>query len=549
MKTISEKIKSIALELTGIKSVVGSKGEIVIAERIYEILKQLDYFKQNPQNVMLCDLKNDKLGRKNVVAYIEAEKYTPETILLLGHIDTVGIDDYGELKQFATKPELLKREFGQRNIGAEIIKDVESDNWIFGRGLFDMKYGVAALTVMMEQFGNLANKINGNIVFIAVPDEEGDSGGMLSAVQTIAELADEKSWEFVAAIDADYMTDAYPGDEKKYVYVGTVGKLLPSFYVFGKETHVGQAFDGFDANLLASKIVSEINLKPDLSDIVDGEVTQPPVSLYQRDLKAEYSVQTAHEANMYMNFATHSVEPGTVLEILKEKTKKAFEDTIECMNTNYKEFCEISDIPFENLPWKVNVLTFEELYSNVRGEMGKAIDDKLNCLVEELLSIQEMDEREFSLRVIQEVHKYYSNRDPIVVIYFNPPYYPHIYVKGETEREQRLLKAINSAVDETKAVYNYEIEIKKFYPYISDLSFCGIAEGEQGVDRLIDNMPAWPKKYRLPVEAIRSISMPVVNIGPYGRDAHKLTERLSKAYSFDAMPMLLYKTINNLIGS
>lgn len=42
--------------------------------------------------------------------------------------------------------------------------------------------------------------------------------------------------------------------------------------------------------------------------------------------------------------------------------------------------------------------------------------------------------------------------------------------------------------------------------------------------------------------------MPVVNIGPFGKDAHKLSERVSKEYSFDAMPFILEKTLRDLLN-
>ena len=44
-------------------------------------------------------------------------------------------------------------------------------------------------------------------------------------------------------------------------------------------------------------------------------------------------------------------------------------------------------------------------------------------------------------------------------------------------------------------------------------------------------MPAWPDKYSLPVEDIRNLNVPVVNIGPFGKDAHKFTERVHKHFS------------------
>ncbi|MBP2642729.1 MAG: rocB [Firmicutes bacterium] len=71
---------------------------------------------------------------------------------------------------------------------------------------------------------------------------------MLSAVQDLDEMARDKGWDFIGAIDTDYTTLRYPGDTNRYVYIGTTGKLLPCFYLYGEETHVGEAFNGLDAN-------------------------------------------------------------------------------------------------------------------------------------------------------------------------------------------------------------------------------------------------------------------------------------------------------------
>ena len=40
----------------------------------------------------------------------------------------------------------------------------------------------------------------------------------------------------------------------------------------------------------------------------------------------------------------------------------------------------------------------------------------------------------------------------------------------------------------------------------------------------------------------------MVNIGPFGKDAHKFTERLEKDYSFKVAPTLVYETIMKLLG-
>jgi arginine utilization protein RocB len=380
-----------------------------------------------------------------------------------------------------------------------------------------------------------------------VPDEEGNSAGMLSAVQDLAALQIKRDWEFVAAIDTDFMTFRYPGDENRYVYVGTTGKLLPCFFIYGEETHVGEPFNGLDANLLASEVMRKIDMATDLCDIADGEVSLPPISLHQRDNKTEYSVQTANTVNLYFNWPTHCSEPAAVLDKCRGKALESFDAVIRHLNAEYEKFCALSHIPFQRLPWKANVLTYDELYRQVKSEMGDKIDRILEELIERLRA-RNADDREVSMAIVDEVHKNCSDKDSKIVVYFAPPYYPHNFVQDGDARSDVLLSAVEQAVAQAKKSFDYPIVTRKFYPYISDLSYCGIAAAEH-MDKLTENMPAWQLTYHLPVQEIQSISMPVVNIGPYGKDAHKLSERISTDYSFDAMPLILRRTIEILLGA
>ena len=71
---------------------------------------------------------------------------------------------------------------------------------------------------------------------------------------------------------------------------------------------------------------------------------------------------------------------------------------------------------------------------------------------------------------------------------------------------------------------------------------------------LIRNMPVWhppdeavsPGAYSLPLEAIRRLDLPVVNLGPYGSGAHQRGERALMSYSFGILPQLLYETVKEL---
>ena len=138
----------------------------------------------------------------------------------------------------------------------------------------------------------------------------------------------------------------------------------------------------------------------------------------------------------------------------------------------------------------------------------------------------------------------WSDKDPVVVVFFSPPYYPHIYVEGKSKLEENLLNVVKKTVKNIDS--NYDIKVKKFYPYISDLSYAAAPREKEAIESLKNNMPGFGVKYKLPIKDLQELNLPVVNIGPFGKDAHKFTERLEKDYSFNVAPKLVYNTIINL---
>jgi len=139
----------------------------------------------------------------------------------------------------------------------------------------------------------------------------------------------------------------------------------------------------------------------------------------------------------------------------------------------------------------------------------------------------------------------WSDKNPVVIVYFSQPYYPHVYVEGKRPKEKALLEAVETAVKDTKS--DYKLGFKKFFPYISDLSYGAVPEEEGVVETFQENMPGYGITYDLPFEAIRALNLPVLDIGAFGKDAHKFTERIEKKYTFNVAPELLYRTIKNLL--
>ncbi len=545
-ETVSKRVKEIALQLTEVQSVVDSSGEVEVSEKVFEIMSNMDYWKKHPDYLYYVPVKNDPINRKVVVAILKGEKkISHKTVVFIGHTDTVGISDYGVLQEYATKPYELTEKFKEINLPKEAKEDLESGKYMFGRGLLDMKAGDASIMALMEDISENIEEFEGNLIFGAVCDEEGNSEGMFNLVPELVKLKEKEGFDYQAIIDPDYIAPAYPGDPLKYIYVGTVGKLMPSYFIVGKETHVGESFDGIDPNQIAAAITSRVNLNPEFCDIVDGEATLPPITLKQRDLKPEYSVQIARTATVFFNYATHVSTPDEVLDKMKNAGQECFEEVIDTINQRYKKFCQMIKREYTKQPWVARTMSFEELHKKVKSDMGDKLDSLLQDFTENLSNDTTLDARDKALKIVEYVHSLWADKEPVIIVYFSPPYYPHIYVDGKTKKEQALIDAVSKALDTTKT--EYEIIQKKFFPAISDLSFASAPKDPNIIRALKANTPGYGNIYELPIEDMQKLDLPVVDIGTVGKDAHKYTERIDTRFTFEITPELIYKTTMELL--
>ncbi|HHU70249.1 MAG TPA: M20/M25/M40 family metallo-hydrolase [Thermoanaerobacterales bacterium] len=542
-------VKNITKELVNIPSIVKTSGEMVCAKKIHEIYSNLPYFKENPEHLLFQQTENDEIERYNVLAMVRGTKgNSKKTVILMGHLDTVGVDDFGILKEFAFDPDKLPALFRELNLGEEINIDIDSGEYMFGRGVLDMKAGIAGQMYLIKYFSERPEELDGNIIAIAECDEEDNSHGIISALKILKQWKEEYGLEYIAAINADYSTAYHAKDENRYVFFGTIGKLLPSFYVTGKETHVGQAFGGFDPNLLVAELTRIIELNPDLCDKALGEVTIPPVSLKQADFKESYTVQTALAAYSYYNFFTHSMSPKEVMIKMKEKGIEAFDNIIKYINESYKRFCELCGHTYTELPWQTRVYTWEEFYNELVEIHGDNFKKYINDYAVELNKRDPaMDLREFSVKVIEEAWKWAKDKDPAIIIYYSSIFSARIEITGATEKEKQLLDSVKKSIDFVQQYSDKPIVTKMFYPYISDSSFMAISDDIKALKTLENNMPAWGSKYVHPIKEILEINVPVVNIGTFGKDGHKMTERVHMKYTFENVPNITLNVIKKLL--
>lgn len=535
---IAKEMERLTVELVNVKSVNGTAGEVEIADKIESILRSYSYFQKHPQQVWTKTVDNDLLERKSVLALLKSEEPSDKTILLHAHTDTVTIDDFGSLKELATRPYELMERLKEADLLPDVRADLESGDWLFGRGSVDMKSGAAAHLLVLKYLSENRHLFKGNILFMTNPIEETTHGGIIDVLPELERLQSEENINFECAINTDFVGPLYSGDQTRYIYLGSVGKLLPSFYIRGKETHVGQAYEGLDPNLIASELTRRIDLNADLADEAEGEVTQPPVTLKQKDLKPTYNVQTPISSFVYFNYYVHQITPDQILDQLQGIAKDAFDDVIDKLNSQYKKHSERSGMEYKPLPWKTRVITYSELYDKVYGLHGEKVNERLKRILDQ--HAKELDPRETGRLMVEELLLLLdSDQSPVIVIFFATPYVPRNFVKGHTKKEQDLLENLNALIHETEAETGDTFAIHKFFPSLTDSSYLCLDDTDEEVKVLKSNFPGMDTLYPVPIEKIRKLNIPAMNIGAWGKDAHKMTERVYKPYTFGVLPSLI----------
>lgn len=542
---MEEQVECLTKTLVKIKSINGTSGEVKIADFIKNTLQSFPYFKENPLHVWEQKINGDTLGRKNVFAFIQGSKKNAQTMIYHAHLDTVGIEDFGPLKDIALDPEELQRYFSTHNINEDVQRDARSGEWMFGRGAVDMQSGIAVHLANVLHFTKHPNKLEGNVLFMVNPDEESQHAGIISAVSELNRLKKEKNLSYVAAINTDFITPLYDGDSTRYIYTGAAGKLLPCFYIYGREVHVGDTLAGIDPNLIASEITGSIHNNINLTENIEGELVLPPSCLYQRDNKEAYNVQTAVSSHLYFNYFIYERTAKEVMSQLIGLSIEACEKVEKKLSDYYELFVQRTNLPKRNLSWKVDVVSLEDYLEELdqKGINAQA------CIERAFEQYAHLELRTRCFKVIEELQKLDPHQSPRVIVFFAPPYLPHNHLKKDESRDQQLLYPLQAAVEKVGKQTGETFHFKKFFPYLADGSFLSLHETDEEIDAFTRNLPGWGIAGAIPFREIRELNIPSINIGVYGKDGHKWTERVYKPYSFGVLPKLIQETTVQMLKS
>ena len=487
---LSARTRALSLKFAASPSVTGTAAEAAFPTMLAQELIGFD-------EVWLTPIPGEDFKRQNLFALKRGA--SPTTIVLTGHFDVVTADDYEGLPAF--DPEnLLPATIARLKTTGEnpqALRDFQSGEFLPGRGLLDMKAGLAAGIAAIESYPGPAT-----LLFLAVADEENRSAGARAAVPDLLAAAKQRGLDIKLVINLDAISDQGDGSKARVVTYGSIGKQLLTAYVVGKPAHAGYPQDGVNAAYIAAELISAFEGNADFVETSGHEKAAAPTVLCAKDLKEGYNVTTPHAFWAYWNTMQYQRSGAEVLALAQTTVAKALEQVKQRSGR------------------EIRLLTFAELLQNVPvgtlDEVAKSFADA-----------DELDLPERSRRITETLWQKSGLVGPAVILGFGSIPYLAVSMRDATLRARI-----------ENAVKPFGIGALNYFAGISDMSFFGETGGNSSV--VAANTPTWGTSFTMPEAA----GLPTINLGPWGRDYHHWLERLHAPYAFDVLPKALLAVID-----
>lgn len=539
----SDRCRELTITMTRWKSETGTEGEKDFGPRLHALLSEWPCFREHPDNLRLVPSHD---GTMNLAALVRGRKGNRRTLALAGHYDTVPVANYRDLAPLATEPEPLMEallaDLRSRPLSPQeekALADFESGDFLPGRGLLDMKSGLAAGLVLLEHMAG-RDDLSGNILFITTPDEERNSRGMRSLRDALPDLARDWNLDIIGGINLDSTSDQGDGFEGRAIYRGTIGKLLPFAFVIGQPSHASYPFEGVSAHLIAAEIVRRMEANPSLCDTGDGELSPPPICLEGKDFRGGYDVTTPDAVWLGFNWLFHSWSQAHLFERFNGIVREALEWATATFAAHAEAFHALGGGEKAVID-EGFVITFADLKAMAIAEGGEAAMDRFAQKARDVSALGNPLEtsRQLTAHLIAEA----KLSGPAVVTGIAGLHYP----PTRLDPQHPLTAAFEAAIEAARQSMEIDgtaIRYRSIFTGISDMSFFGHRPDATSVAVIGENTADPAMIDAPPADALR---FPVVNIGPWGREYHQRLERAHAPYAFRDLPEFIRRVADKLL--
>jgi arginine utilization protein RocB len=348
---------------------------------------------------------------------------------------------------------------------------------------------------------------------------------MRAASALLPSIARDSDLDIRLVINLDSIADGGDGAFGRAVTMGSIGKLLLTALIVGREAHACYPFAGINASYLAAELLAELECAPELAETSGHEIAAPPTALYVKDVKSGYNVTTPARIFLYWNVLQHRRTPADVLAIAMGMAREAMEKAVARLARRAQNVSPPQPFREET----VQVLSFAELKAQAL-KSDPDFDAAFALLNGELAKRHDLDFPGRARLATEFAWASTKLPGPAVILGFGSLPYPAVSLSDEA-----LARRVVAAVSEAAAERGTTISRLAYFPGISDMSFLGEISGDLSAAEA--NTPIWGASFAL----AGSPAYPVINIGPWGRDYHHWLERLNVPYAFDVLPHLVLR--------
>ncbi|MCC5983653.1 MAG: M20/M25/M40 family metallo-hydrolase [Rhodobacteraceae bacterium] len=527
-----------AIEMVSWPSETGTEGEAGFAPRLHAMLLRLPYFRAHPGDLVLLD-SHGQPPRQNLVAIVRGQGGA--AVALAGHYDTVATDNYGPLQPLACTPAALRDalidDLTASGRDPLALEDLRSDAFLPGRGMLDMKSGLAAGLAALERFAARPDR-QGNLILLASPDEEAESRGIRALRDHLPGLLAERGLHLRAAINMDATSDQGDGRAGRTVYEGSIGKLAPCALVIGRPAHAAYPFEGVSAARMAAEVLRAVDAAPALADTGPGAApAPPPVALEARDLQPGYEVTTPARMWLAFNWLFHSDGAAARLEqfaaVVQAAAAQGLEDQARAAAALAPEGAAVqsaSPPPVLQLAALRARVLADPALARAHDAQAAALESCANPL-------------EAARRMMTWLAEAAGVAGPAVVLGLGSLHYPPVRLDPARAADARMLAALDRLQADCAADPWAAFRRAPHFMGISDMSFLG-QPTDPGAGAVAANS-ATARMTDHP--APEALAFPVINLGPWGRDFHQRLERVHAAHAFDRLPRMLLRLADLLL--
>src|SRR5262249_9159353 len=244
-----------------------------------------------------------------------------------------------------------------------------------------------------------------------------------------------------------------------------------------------------------------------------------------------------------------SWSPSQALAKIVREVEQALDDAVALLAERARDYAALAGVDLAAPAWRPQTLTFAELKRRTLDRGGAAAPAALAGLSERLRDDPSVDLPLYCRHVTELLWRHSGLAGPAAVVGFASLYYPRVFVGDAPGRQARLRVAVERQAAALGQETVMSIRLRPFFPGISDMSFLGCSDNPEELALVTENTPAWGSRLRFDYGAARALDLPVVNIGPWGRDYHQRLERVYMLYSFGVMPELVWRIAGDLLDA